>query len=202
MYYCILVVWMLQYLRRLGIVLDNICYDTRLLFISGFVITFSAISAVLDASGAFRLLSAVLNPLTNDPDTSKTVLRMLLDVVTGTQTALGCPPITAVLLCSAGVSFGGLSVLSQITFCLSRHKLNFFEVFFFRLLHSVLTAIATYIIISIFDTTVTTSYVFGTNPQQTQTGAISTVLFLICCAFFVVTVDKNISLLLQRRKRQ
>lgn len=170
--------------------------------ISGFVITFSTILSLLDAAGITEAFAALTKPIISNTDTSRALLYIFLDVVTGTRSALQCPPATALLLCSAAVSFGGLSIIAQTAACLSGHKLNFFDVFFFRLLHSVLTAAATYIIISIFDTTVTTAYLFGTNPEQTPTGSASTILFLVCCAFFVVTVDKNISLLLQRRKRQ
>lgn len=180
-------------------VLDS---TNSMISISGFAITFSTILALLDVTGITQAFITLTKPLTNNPDISRTVLYELFDVVTGTQASLQCPPMPALLLCSGAVSFGGFSIIAQTAFCLSGHKLNFFEVFLFRLLHSVLTGAATYIIINISDTTVTTAYLLGTNPQQTQTGFVSTALFLICCVFFTVTVDKKISLLLQRRKRQ
>ena len=180
-------------------VLDS---TTAMICISGFAITFSTILALLDVSGITQFFVSVAEPFVGDEDTSRTLLYLLLDVVAGTKSSLECPPIPALLLCAGAVSFGGLSILAQTKFYLSGYKINYFEVFFFRLVHSVLTAGATYIIISITDTTVATIYTFGTNPQQTTTGYTATALFLVCCAFFMVTVDKNISLLLQRRKRQ
>lgn len=180
-------------------VLDS---TTSMISISGFVITFSTILALLNDIGITQIFVILTKPFTGNAETSKTLLYALFDVVTGTQNATNCPPMHSLLLCSAAVSFGGMSVLFQTAFCLSGHKINFFEVFLFRLLHSVLTAVTTYIIIGISNETVTTAYLFGTNPQQIQTGLTSTVLFFVCCVFFVITVDKNISLLLQRRKRQ
>ena len=180
-------------------VLDS---TTAMLSISGFVITFSTILSLLDVTGITQAFIAITKPLTGDGDISRAILYAFLDVVTGTKFALQCPPISALLLCSAAVSFGGLSIMAQAVFYLSGHKLNFLDIFFFRLLHSVLTGAATYIIIGISDTTVTTAYLFGTNPEQTSTGLVSTILFVVCCAFFVVTVDKKILLLFQRRKRQ
>ncbi len=173
-----------------------------MLCISGFTITFSTVLTLLSETGIEALFIDLLTPLTHNAETSKAVLQVLFDVVSGSRACIDCPALTGVLLCSAAVSLGGMSIWAQVISYFSGCKINFFELVFFRLLHAVLTATLTYIIINITDTDIATAYMLGTNTQQTPTGFVSTALFLLCCACFAITVDKNISLLLQRRKRK
>ena len=180
-------------------VLDS---TNAMLCISGFTITFSTILTLLNETGITTLFTNLLTPLTNNAETSRAVLHVLFDVVSGSRSCINCPPMTAVLLCAAAVSLGGISILAQVMSYFSGHRINFFEIVLFRLLHAVLTVAITYIIIGITDTDIATAYMLGTNTEQTSNGFVSTALFLLCCMCFAITADKNISLLLQRRKRK
>ncbi len=173
---------------------------TAMLYISGFTITFSTLLTLLDETGITQGFITLLQPLTHNAETSRSILYVLFDVVAGSHSCIDCPPLTALLLCSAAVSLGGMSIWAQVAFYLSRHKINFFDLIFFRLLHAVLTTTATYIIINITDTDITTAYIIGTNTNNSPTGFLSTALFLLCGALFMITVDKNISLLFRRKR--
>ena len=178
-------------------VLDS---TNAMLCISGFVITFSVVLTLLDETGITRGFCSLLQPITHNAETSRSVLYLLFDVVAGSRSCIDCPPLTALLLCSAAVSLGGMSIWAQAAFYLSGQKINFFDLVFFRLLHAVLTAAATYIIINITDTDIATAYIFGTNTDNSPAGFLPTALFLVCGVLFLITVDKNISRLFRRKK--
>ena len=173
---------------------------TAMLYISGFTITFSTLLTLLDETGITQIVIEVLKPLVRNAETSRSIFYLLFDVVAGSHSCIDCPPLTALLLCAFAVSLGGMSIWAQAAFYLSGYKINLFDLIFFRFLHAVLTAGATYIIINITDTDISTAYIFATNTAYTPTGFLSTVLFLLCGALFVITADKNISLLFRRKR--
>ncbi len=179
-------------------VLDS---TNTMIAISGFVVTFSVTLTLLKQIGITDFVTNALNFLTKSETTSKALFDTFFDVVVGSKTCLECPPVTAVVLCAGAVSFGGMSILSQIAYLLSGHKMKFLRIILFRFVHAVLTAATVYIIISITDTEVTTANLIGSNVTNTPTGYITTVLFVFCCACFMVTADKNISTLVQRRRK-
>ena len=174
---------------------------TAMVYISGFTITFSVVLTLLDKTGITQTFITLLQPLIHSEETSRSILYILFDVVAGSRSCVDCPPLTALLLSSASVSLGGMSIWAQTAFYLSGHRISFFDLISFRLLHAVLTATTTYIIIGITDTDIATAYVFGTNANNTPVGFLSTMLFLICGMVFVITADKNISLLFRRKKQ-
>ncbi len=178
-------------------VLDS---TTAMLYISGFTITFSTLLTLLDETGITQGVITLLEPLIHNSETSRSIFYVLFDVVAGSHSCIDCPPLTALLLCAFAVSLGGMSIWAQVAAYLSGQKINLFDLIFFRFLHAVLTVGATYIIMNITDTDISTAYIFATNTRQTPTGFLSTALFLLCGALFVITADKNISLLFRRKR--
>ncbi len=179
-------------------VLDS---TNTMIAISGFVITFSVILTLLKQMGITDFVTTALNLFTKNETTSKALFNTLFDVVVGSKTCLECPPVTAVILCAGAVSFGGMSILSQVAYLLSGHKIRFLRIILFRFVHAVLTAATVYIIINITDTNVTTANLIGSNVTDTPTGYVTTAFFVLCCVCFVVTADKNVSTLVQRRRK-
>ena len=179
-------------------VLDS---TNTMIAISGFVITFSVTLTLLKQIGVATLVTNILNLLTKDGSTSKALFDAFFDVVVGSETCLDCSPVTAVVLCAGAVSFGGMSILSQIAYLLSGQKMNFVQIILFRLVHAVLTATTVYIIIGITDTEVTTANLIASNVTDTPTGYVTTVLFVLSCVSFLVTVDKGVLTLVQRRRK-
>lgn len=169
--------------------------------ISGFVITFSVILTLLKQMGITEFVTNALDFFTGNEATSKALFDTFFDIVVGSKACLDCPPVTAVVLCAGAVSFGGLSIWSQIAYLLSGQNIKFLRMILFRFIHAVLTATTVYIIIGLTDTEVTTAKLIGSNVNNTPTGYITMLLFVLCCACFVVTVDKNVSTLVQRRRK-
>lgn len=179
-------------------VLDS---TNTMIAISGFVITFSAFLTLLKQIGITDFITTVLNLFIKSKATSNALFATFFDVVTGSKTCLDCSPVTAVVLCAGAVSFGGMSIMAQIAYLLSGYNIKFLRIIFFRFIHAVLTAATVYIIINITDTEVTTANLIGSNLDKTPTGYITTLLFVLCCACFVISSDKNVSTLVQRRRR-
>lgn len=179
-------------------VLDS---TNTMIAISGFVIAFSVTLTLLKQIGITTFVTNILNLLTKDGSTSKALFDTFFDVVVGSKTCLDCSPVTAVVLCAGAVSFGGMSILSQIAYLLSGQKINFVRIILFRLVHAVLTATTVYIIIGITDTEVTTANLIASNVADTPTGYVTTVLFVLSCMCFLVTADKGVLTLVQRRRK-
>ena len=180
-------------------VLDS---TNTMIAISGFVITFSVVLTFLRQTGVTDFATNALNFLTKDEATSRALFDTFFDVVVGSKTCLDCPPITAVMLCAGAVSFGGISIISQVVYLLSGQNIKFLRIILFRFVHAVLTVATVYIIINITDTEITTAILIGSNVTNAPTNYITTMLFVLCCACFLVVSDKNISTLAQRRIKQ
>ena len=174
-------------------------YDSTnaMLAICGFVITVSVIQVLIEKTGMVMTVGSLVG---NVPIV-RALVYSFLDVVTAVGACAQCTPIAAVVLCAGAMSLGGVSIWLQVAFMLREYRISFGKIIFFRIFHAVWTAGETWIIMKItnFPITVSTGAISVTFSEKRVQIAI---LFLMCCIFFVVSLDQSIREIKQRWKKK
>ena len=130
---------------------------STILLIGGFVILFSSIISIFKASGLLDSLTVLLNPvfqfLTIDISFIQALLTGILEITNGINalSCIVCKKISFNIVFTAFLlGFGGISVLLQVWSITSKTDLSIKPYVYGKLLHGLLAAFYTYLLISIF----------------------------------------------------
>lgn len=130
---------------------------STILLIGGFVVIFSSILSILKASGLLDNFSILLNPIFQflNIDTSfiQGILTGILEITNGINTisSIACKKLSFNLIFTAFLlGFGGISVLLQVWSITSKTDLSIKPYVYGKLLHGLLAAFYTYLLMNIF----------------------------------------------------
>lgn len=130
---------------------------STIVIIGGFVLLFSSIISILNSCGAFNILEILISPLFNlfNIDTSFIygILSGLLEITNGINhiANINIKHISInIILSSFLLGFGGISILLQVLSIVSKTDLSIKPYIYGKLLHGFISAIFTYIFITIF----------------------------------------------------
>ena len=130
---------------------------STILLIGGFVVIFSSIISIFKASGLLNSLTILLRPLFQflNIDTSfiQGILTGFLEITNGINTisSIPCKKISLNIIFTAFLlGFGGISVLLQVWSITSKTDLSIKPYVYGKLLHGLLAAFYTYLLMNIF----------------------------------------------------
>lgn len=139
----------------LGISITNSI--STVLMIGGFVVIFSSIISILNASGILNNLIVILTPVFNflhiDSSFIYGILTGFLEITNGISSISGVHVRNIsinIVLTAFLLGFGGLSVLLQVLSITSKTDLSIKPYIYGKLLHGVLAAFYTFVVISVF----------------------------------------------------
>jgi len=120
---------------------------TGALNICGFVVLFSSLRSILDASGIFSAASGAISAVLQlEPQSVRAFLTGILELGGGIDALKGLPPTAGNLaLCSFLLSFGSLSVQCQTMSVVAEAELSTARHFVGRLLHGIISAFLTFL---------------------------------------------------------
>lgn len=126
--------------------------------VGGFVVLFSVIVSILESSNMISTFSHLLHPFLQvfglqDIRFSTSLICGILELTNGlTQiVAIACKQISInIILCAFLLGFGGFSVLLQVYSIIAKSNLSIKSYFIGKLLHGVLAAFYTFLLISYF----------------------------------------------------
>ena len=128
---------------------------STILLIGGFVVIFSSILSILKASGFLDGVSLLLSPIFEflqiDPTFIQGILTGILELTNGIQaiSSIACKKISLNLIFTAFLlGFGGISVLLQVWSITSKTDLSIKPYLYGKLLHGLLAAIYTYLLMT------------------------------------------------------
>lgn len=164
---------------------------TSMLYISAFVVFFSAINGLLNQIGVFscaaKALSSFLPVPANDPLFFNRALAGLLEVTNGCALAAGSSGIWALVLISVVLSWSGISVICQVMASVQDAGLSVSGYVAARIAHMILSALLTYVIFMLFPTAVP---VFAAGPvivTGTMHSAPACVALLVICTMLLLS---------------
>ncbi len=130
---------------------------STILLIGGFVVIFSSIISIFKASGLLNSLTILFSPLFEilkiDPSFIQGLLTGVLEITNGIHTisSIACKKLSFNLIFTAFLlGFGGISVLLQVWSITSKTDLSIKPYVYGKILHGLLAAFYTYLIITIF----------------------------------------------------
>ncbi len=130
---------------------------STILLIGGFVVIFSSIISIFKASGLLNSLTVLFSPLFEilkiDPSFIQGLLTGVLEITNGIHTisSIACKKLSFNLIFTAFLlGFGGISVLLQVWSITSKTDLSIKPYVYGKILHGLLAAFYTYLIITIF----------------------------------------------------
>lgn len=125
--------------------------------IGGFIVLFSVIISILNASKILNLASDFISPITNFfgiPDSySKGILTGILELTNGVSIVSVIPNkeiSTGIIICAFLLGFGGISIALQILSIISKEKISIKPYLIGKLLQGSFAALYTYIILKNF----------------------------------------------------
>ena len=129
---------------------------STILLIGGFVVLFSSIISILNASHILPMLSSFLRPLFTtlqiDPAFVSPFLSGFLEITNGIQAIsnIACKKLSINIIMTAFLlGFGGISVFLQVWSIVSKTDLSIKPYFYGKLLHGLFAAFYTYVLIQI-----------------------------------------------------
>ena len=144
---------------NLGEVLANSITSSisTIFLIGGFVVIFSSVISILNASGIVEIIKQVFTPLADhfniDPNFISSLFTGFLEITNGISSIsnIACKKISInIILTAFLLGFGGISVLLQVLSITSKTDLSIKPYIFGKLLHGFLAAFYTYCFINIF----------------------------------------------------
>lgn len=130
---------------------------STILLIGGFVVIFSSIISIFKASGLLNSLTVLFSPIFQflNIDTSfiQGILTGILEITNGINTisSIACKKISLNIIFTAFLlGFGGISVLLQVWSITSKTDLSIKPYIYGKLLHGLLAAFYTYLLMNIF----------------------------------------------------
>lgn len=130
---------------------------STILLIGGFVVLFSSIISILRASGILNSLAIILAPIFQflNIDTSfiQGILTGILEITNGINgiSSIACKKISInIILTAFLLGFGGISILLQVWSITSKTDLSIKPYVYGKLLHGLLAAFYTYLLLNIF----------------------------------------------------
>lgn len=130
---------------------------STILLIGGFVIIFSSIISILNASGILNNLCFLISPLFElvhlDTNFIQGLLTGILEITNGINiiSSIACKKLSINIVLSAGLlGFGGISVLLQVWSIVAKTDLSIKPYIYGKLLHGLFAALYTYIFMNIF----------------------------------------------------
>lgn len=130
---------------------------STILLIGGFVVIFSSIISIFKASGLLNSFSTLLTPLFQvlhiDVSFIQGLLTGILEITNGINTisSIACKKISLNIIFTAFLlGFGGISVLLQVWSITAKTDLSIKPYIYGKLLHGLLAALYTYLLINIF----------------------------------------------------
>jgi len=130
---------------------------STVLMIGGFVVIFSSIISILKASGIFSSLVLIVTPVFNffhiDSSFIYGIFTGLLEITNGISSiaSINIKEISVnIILTAFLLGFGGLSILLQVLSITSKTDLSIKPYIYGKLLHGVLAAFYTFVVISVF----------------------------------------------------
>ena len=155
--------------------------------------TYNATESMFKICGAVVLFSAIIfliKPILQNIVLSDYILS-ILEITNGVVIAKRNIYLTAFL-----IGFGGLSVHFQVLSICSNVKPSFIRFLFYRILHGALCAVITSFFLRIFKISIETganSAYF--NYELTKYSIVFSVMLMICCILFMISVKKSNNLL-------
>lgn len=144
---------------NLGEVLANSITSSisTIFLIGGFVVIFSSVISILNASGIVEIIKQVFTPLADhfniDPNFISSLFTGFLEITNGISSIsnIACKKISInIILTAFLLGFGGISVLLQVLSITSKTDLSIKPYIFGKLLHGFLAGFYTYCFINIF----------------------------------------------------
>ena len=147
------------HLYNLGEILSESITNSisTILLIGGFIVIFSSIISILNATGILNYISNIFVPLFNflniDFNFIKPLLSGILEITTGINNIsnIACKKLSINIIFTAFLlGFGGISILLQVWSITSKTDLSIKPYLYGKILHGLLAAVYTYIFINIF----------------------------------------------------
>ena len=147
------------HLYNLGEILSESITNSisTILLIGGFIVIFSSIISILNATGILNYISNIFVPLFNflniDFNFIKPLLSGILEITTGINNIsnIACKKLSInIIFTSFLLGFGGISILLQVWSITSKTDLSIKPYLYGKILHGLLAATYTYIFINIF----------------------------------------------------
>ena len=130
---------------------------STILLIGGFIVVFSSIISILNATGILSYISNIFIPIFNflNIDTSfiQPLISGFLEITNGINiiSNIACKKLSInIILAAFLLGFGGISILLQVLSIISKTDLSIKPYIYGKLLHGLLAALYTYIFINIF----------------------------------------------------
>ncbi len=129
-----------------------------ILMIGGFVVLFSVVLSILENSNFINIISSALEPIfnifgINNSGFISGFISGVIELTNGVQkiSVIPCKEIsTNILLCSALLGFGGISILLQVFSITSKTDISIKPYIIGKILHGIFALVYTYIFISYF----------------------------------------------------
>ena len=146
-------------LSNLGEILSESIVSSikSILVIGGFVVIFSSIISILKSSGITHIIEIIITPFFNfihlSPSFIEPLFTGLFEITNGISTIsnIACKKLSINILITAFLlGFGGISVLLQVLSITSKSDLSIKPYIYGKLLHGIIAALYTYILINIF----------------------------------------------------
>ena len=174
--------------------------------IGGFIMLFSVVLKVAESIGLMALMVKIAGGLgiSSNEAIIEAVIYGFVEVTNGAGklAALGITR-ESLILCSALISFGGLSIFAQSIAFLSKTDVKSNVYFFSKIINAVLTAAIGILIYPLFDFTKQTlqeaATVFAPNPVRQLVASIY-IYVLVLLSVFISSVAINIACYLKKRK--
>jgi len=173
---------------------------TVMLNICLFIVLFSIIGGVLEASGAAKEFSQLMEVIGFSESTAKAVLPVLIEVSSGCVKAAdsGLP------LVAFAIGFGGFAVHMQILAITKNIGISYWKFFTARLVQGLFSALMMWIYIIVFPgEAVTASVQLSGNAAMSGTPAGAVILVIMCIMWLmcIPVPAKRIGYVIGRRKR-
>lgn len=131
---------------------------STILMIGGFVVLFSVVLSILENSNFISIISSVIEPIfsmlgISDIGFISGFVSGIIELTNGVQkiSAIACKEIsTNIILCSALLGFGGISILLQVFSITSKTDISIKPYIIGKILHGIFAALYTYIFINYF----------------------------------------------------
>lgn len=131
---------------------------STILMIGGFVVLFSVVISILENSNFINIISSALEPIfhifgINNSGFISGFLSGIIELTNGVQkiSVIPCKEIsTNIILCSALLGFGGISILLQVFSIISKTDISIKPYIIGKILHGIFALVYTYIFINCF----------------------------------------------------
>ena len=130
---------------------------STILLIGGFIVVFSSIISILNATGILSYIRNIFIPIFNffkiDTSFIQPLLSGFLEITNGINSIsnIACKKLSInIILAAFLLGFGGLSILLQVLSIISKTDLSINPYIYGKLLHGLLAALYTYIFMNIF----------------------------------------------------